>query len=181
MDVDAISTAVREVLTGTLGSVRTVTAGKFEENVHDESSDAEMWLRGRSGTAGALQAQADVRIGTARQTGWAGPPSANITVWVLPLEVGLYYAAQPYGDLVTSRRYLIRAQAAEDAVTVTQALTWPGNLTATAAAAATGIVSGILQPRGEPVVEREEWTDEVGLLVLAIPFDAWIQESQAVA
>lgn len=181
MDVDAITNAVRGVLTGTVGSVRTVATGKFGEDVHDASTDLEAWIRGRSGTEGALQAQADVRIGTPRRTGWIGPPNANQGTWVVPVDVVLYYAALPYSDLVPARRYDIRAQAAEDAVTVTLALTWSGNLVQDASSNATGIVSGILHPRGEPVVEREVWNDTVGLYVLRIPFDAWVQEAQAVA
>jgi len=181
MDVDAIANAVRGVLTGTVGTVRTVTSGKFTEKVHAATADPEIWIRARQGTAGALQAMADVEIGTPRQTGWVGPVSANTGVWVLPVDVLLYYAALPFADVTPSRRYDIRAQAAEDAVTATLALTWPGNLVQDVSANATAIVSGLLHKRGEPVVEREEWTDDIGLYILRIPLDAWVQETQAVA
>lgn len=181
MDVDAIANAIRGVLTGTVGSIRTVASGKFTELVHGDAADPEIWIRGRQGSEGALQAMADVMIGSPRRTTWIGPPSASQGVWVVPVAVHLYYASLPYSDLVPARRYDIRAQAAEDAVAVGLALTWPGNLTQDVDSNATSIVSGILHPRGEPRVFREEWTDRIGLYVLEIPFDAWVQETQAVA
>lgn len=181
MDVSAITSAVRGVLTGTVGTIRTVASGKFAEKVHGQITDPEVWIRARQGTSGALQAQVDVRTGVPRRTGWIGNPAASQGVWVLPVDIITYYASLPYADLVPARRYDIRDQAAEDAVTLTLALTWSGNLTQDADSNATGIVSGILHPRGEPSVERELWTDSIGLYVYRIPFDAWIQETQAVA
>jgi hypothetical protein len=181
MDVDAISDAVRGVLTGTVGTVRTVASGKFTEKIHGNAADPEVWIRARQGSSGALQAMADVRIGAARRTGWIGPANANKNIWVLPVDVLLYYAALPYADLVPGRRYDIRAQAAEDTVTVTLALTWPGNLTEDVSSNATGIVPGGFVARGEPAIERELFTDSIGLYVLRVPFDAWVQETQAVA
>ena len=180
MDVDAIAGAVRGVLTGTLGTVRTVPSGRFAQKVHADVSEPEAWVRGRSGAAGALQAQCDVQIGAARRTGWIGPSTANLGVWIVPLDVLLFYAALPFADLAPARRYDIRAQAAEDTVLASLALCWPGNLTQDTLSAPTGIVSGVLHPRGEPTVEREEWTDTIGLYWVRVPFDAWVVETQAV-
>ena len=156
MDVDAIIGAVRGVLTGTVGSVRTVPSGTFTELVTGDTSDPETWMRARHGASGALQAMADVEIGAPSPTGWIGPPHASSAVWRLPVDVLLYYGALPFADLTPSHRYTIRAQAAEDAVTVTLALMWPGNVTSDATATATGIVSGMLHQAGEPSVERED-------------------------
>ena len=39
----------------------------------------------------------------------------------------------------------------------------------------------MLHPRGEPTVEREEWTDTIGLYWVRVSFDAWVNETQAVA
>lgn len=181
MNVDAITGAIRGVLTGTVGTIRVVAAGKFTELVHGDTSDPEVWIRGRQGAAGTLQAMADVRLGVPERTGFIGNPAADRNVWELPLDVHLYYASLPYSDLVPARRHDIRAQAAEDVVTLALALTWPGNLLTDASAVATGIVSGILHPRGEARVDREEWSDEIGLLEMSIPFTAWVTETQAIA
>ena len=175
MNVDAITDAVRGVLMGTAGSVRTVTVGRFAEDVHDDTEDGAAWVRGRTGAAGALQAQADIRVGVPRRTGWVGSQAASIGVWVLPLTVVLRYAVPALVDLREDVRYAIRAQAAEDAVEVGLALTWPGNVPSVS------VVSDVLHAAGTPTVEREDFGEDAGLYVLAIPFEAWVQETQAVA
>lgn len=175
MDVDAIIGAVRGVLQGDLGVVRTVPSTTFAEKMTAAVEDEAAWLRAR------VRSQVEVRHGLPIQTGWGGPPNANVGVWTMPIDVVMTYAVRAHADLIPARRYTVSAQAAEDAATVQLALGHAGNLTVDESSNATGIVSGFLHRRGDPRVERDALGDEVGLYVYLIPFEAWIQETQAVA
>jgi hypothetical protein len=177
----AIVDAITGVLSGALGSVRTIPAGRFATDLHDDSSDAEAWVRGRHGAAGTLQAQADVRIGAALHTTWVGPPSADLGLWLLPIDVVLRYAAEPYADLDATRRRTIREQALTDAHLVSLALMWPGQLTVDTGGTPTGITSGLLHQRAAPRISREQFADNLGRYTAEIPFEAWVQTAQPVS
>lgn len=182
IDASAVLDAVRGVLAGTLGSVRTVGSTELDETSHGQTSDGERWIRA-TGTV-----QADVQItGGPWQTTAIGPSTASAGVWVLGLTVELSYSISPYADLTPARRYTARQEAIEDVEKITLALCWPNNVAVDASANATGLISGRLSRQGidgqplPPAVWTERADDGVGLLVVKLPFEAWIRSTAAVA
>ena len=181
IDASAVLDAVRGVIRGELGSVRTVSTTYGEES-HEATSDAERWIRG------AAEVQADVQVTSGPwHSGAVGPGTASSGLWVLGLVVELSYSLAPYADLTPGTRYAARQSATKDVERLTLALTWPGNLSVDGSANATGLVSGRLsrQRHDGTALEAPQWTeradDNVGLLMIRIPFEAWIVSAQAVA
>ena len=136
MNTAAISTAIGEVLTGSLGSTRTVPAGTFSEGVHDGSSEAQMNQRALAGPRFFVRLEDPSRLPA------VGPSTSNRVVLEMGVKVVLTYLA-PQEIRATGRR-AIEATAIDNGETVRRALEWPGNLTQTAAGAATGLVSGCI-------------------------------------
>lgn len=165
MDADAILDAIRNVVKGAAGSVRTVPAGTFGEDVHEDIPDGARWLRAK------VKKQFDVSLRPPRRTSAVGPVNGSRALLELWIDVRLTYAADAVEDLIEERRYAVRALAADDALAVTQALTWPGNVA--------GLVSSKLRQREAPVVAREDWS--AGIYEVELRFDAWVNETQAVA
>lgn len=172
MDADAILTAIREVATGVTGSVRTV-ATTLGEETHGNNADGRVWIRGR------VRPQIDVRMPPPRRTNAVGPSNASRAVLEADFDVRLAYSAKSLTDLRPDLRYALRAEAAETALEVGQALTYVGNLAQTAAAAATGLVGGKLRERAATVVTREDWT--AGIYEVELRLAGWILENQATA
>ena len=116
IDASAVLDAVRGVIRGELGSVRTVSTTYGEES-HEATSDAERWIRG------AAEVQADVQVTSGPwHSGAVGPGTASSGLWVLGLVVELSYSLAPYADLTPGTRYAARQSATEDVERLTLAL-----------------------------------------------------------
>jgi hypothetical protein len=161
VDADALITAIRDVIKGDAGSVRTVPAG-FGEDVAADTPDAAKWLRGTS---------FDVRFRPPRRTPGVGPVNGSRALLVVEVDVRLTYRVEKHAALVESRRYEVRAQAGEDALTITQALTWPGNVP--------GFVGAQLRQRSGGAVTRADW--RAGIYEVELYLEGLVNETQAVA
>lgn len=182
IDASAVLDAVRGVLAGTLGSVRTVGSTELDETSHGQTSDAERWIR----ASGTVQCDVQVTSGPWQSVA-LGPTTASAGLWILGLVVELSYAISPYADLTPARRYAARQEAIEDVEKVSLALCWPGNVDVDGSANATGLVSGRLSRQGIdgsplPAPTWDERADDTtGVLVVRVPFEAWIRSTAAVA
>lgn len=173
MNGDAIVGAIRGVIRGELGSVRTVPASAFGEDVHAGVEDGAKWIRAK------VKKRFDVQLSPPERTRDLGPPTANRAVLAIVVIVTLTYAVDHTEDLIDARRYEVRALAAEDALVVTQALSWPGNLAVDGAAAATGLVSAMLRESAPPRTTREDW--RAGIYEVELRLRGLVLETQAVA
>ena len=163
--VAAIRQAIREVLEGTTGSVRTVTAGKFLSGVFEGQTDLQQRSRALRKTADPENPEwvhrFDVRLG--RMTNHESTPVAAIgNHRIVSLPVTISVTTHTQARILDDRRDEVLALINSDLDTAVQALTWPGNLTQTFAAVATNIVSGLMlgpEGNGYPSLEvtEEDW------------------------
>lgn len=175
MDADAIYGAIRGVITGALGSVRTVPAGTFVEGLPSSiQADGARWLRAKA------KRSFDVEIPPAARSRDLGPSTASRALLDLEVLVTLTYALSVVPETESKDyRFAARAQAIEDALAISQALTWPGNLVTDESANATGLVGQALLSELGTRVKREDWT--AGLYELELRFAGKVLETQAVA
>jgi len=143
----AITTAIREVIEDGTGSVRTITSGDYLPGETSARS-----VPGLSHDA-LIAPRAEVRIvETARHE--ASPAiTGSFQLVALEIEIRLVRSLTTFKLLDHDARQAVYDLAARDGDVLAQALTWPGNLTQTAASAATGLVSGCL---------RTDWRSAVG-------------------
>ena len=172
MNGAAIMGAIRGVVTGALGSVRTLTADAFSEDTETEADEAR-WLRA------TIAPGFDVSGPPPRRSSALGPSNASRAVLMQDINVRLTYASEALQDIIPARRYAVRAQANTDAVEVTKALTWAGNLAVDESASSTGLIGAALYERAAPAVVREDWS--AGIYEVELRFGARILESQAVS
>lgn len=182
IDASALLDAVRGVIRGELGTVRTIASSEYAEQAHADSGDDEVWLR----ATGTVQADLSIDSGPS-QTSAVGPGTASRGIWEIMLRANLTYAIGPYADLTPARRYAAREEAIEDLERLILALTWPGNLSVDGSANATNLVSGRLSRHsmsGTPLAApswSEGMADDQGLLRVSVPFAAWVLSAQAVS
>lgn len=170
MDADAILTAVEECLLGTIGSVRTVASGTFARRAY-EGLDLTLAAR-------AMETpRFEVELRSIERTGAIGPRSASVSVE--EVEVLCRFVFSTDHELQDAERTSKRAEAAEKILTARRALEWPGNLTQTAAAAPTGLVSGCLTADTGATVKREDWKRR--LYVVEMPMIGLVRSAQAVS
>ena len=174
MDADAILGAVRGVLLGDLGSVRTIPADTFNEGVPAELVNDQA----RRNSVVEQTPAFDVEITPPRRTRAVGPSMASRAVLSIEVTVRLTYAITKVADVEGStHRRAVRAQAAEHALLVTQALTWNRNLEDDGTDP-TNLINGSLIERSSRQV-REDW--EAGVLEVECVFEGLVLETQAVA
>lgn len=133
----AILTAIREVLEDGAGSLRTISArfaGQLPAGAREDTELAKALVKPR------VEASI-VGIGIAKET---PPITGNFRVYDLEVEVRCVRIIRPIEQVDDDTRVATQALAADDADVIAQALGYPGNLTQTAAAAATDLVSGCL-------------------------------------
>ena len=134
----AILTRIREVLEDGYGAVRTVAADTYEPGTHEA-------LDVLADSVGSLTSpRIEARIVDRRPHASRPPRQGTFTLEEITVDVRLVRDFSGYQDLSTDARTALSALAIEDGHSIAQALTWPGNLTATEAASATGLVSGCL-------------------------------------
>lgn len=172
MDADAILAAIRGVLLGDLGSVRTIAADTFiDAAVGNDTARA-----ARANTKPTF----DIELGPARRTNDVGPPDAAQAMLSVPIRITLTYPLVATNDAADgTERRRVRALAAEHARDVEAALGWGRNVEVDGDANATGIIPGGVMPDGAAFVKREDWA--AGVYEVVLPFRARVLETRAVA
>jgi hypothetical protein len=126
------------VLEDGVGAVRTVAADTYKPGTHEA-------LDILADSVGSLTSpRIEARIVERRPHPSRPPRQGTFTLLAIVVDVRLVRDFSGYEDLSTDARTALAALAIEDGHSIAQALTWPGNLTATEAASATGLVSGCL-------------------------------------
>lgn len=134
-----IFTRIREVLEDGAGSVRTITAARFSGGLYSGlGRDAET-LR----SLGKPRVEAEIVAGARHPS--SPPINGSFELKELRVTVRIVRSGTLVQKLDDDARDAAKALAVVDADLVSQALTFPGNLTTTAGGGATGIVSGLLR------------------------------------
>lgn len=178
MTVAAIRTAIAELMQGTLGSTRKLTANVFMFGVFDGQPLAAQQAQSMDSR---YRHRFDVQVSSARPhkaTPISSKANYRIEARAVTIRVSTHLASSADESARTAARDLAE-QDCSDAIGV---LSYPGNLTVTSAAAATGITSGMLVgsddgqgvPRWEFV--SEDWKSQ--LLVSRIMGVAIVNVSQ---
>lgn len=146
--------AIRTALTEVVESVTGFSYGAFE----DQPDDAKLAKLRQTGTA---QHWFDVQIGE-HETHESSAISNRVTTRRLHLPVTIDVWTGLLTEAQEDDRALLLATIADDLETVAHALAEPNGLTTTAAAAATGIIGGVMRDRehgGQPecMVVEERW------------------------
>src|SRR5690606_6135867 len=157
VNAEAITTAIRQLIRGELGSVRTVPAGEWIEG-----QPAQRGMHGGldGDSTRRLRAEGkrlfDVEVAPARRTIAVGSSAASHSLLAITARVVLWLPITLVAETVSAdHRYAARADALEQAQVIREAIEWPGNLLATADGALTGIVSGRLGEAQTPRIVRE--------------------------
>lgn len=172
---NAIITAVRDVLDSAAGSLRTITAATFDGSAFAGLSDEE---KSRLGT---VRPNFDVRIAGIAPHGSAPPRNNSLGLYAVRVEVVVYRHVGPVHKVTASTRDTAYAAAIEDGDAIAQALEWPGNLTQTSAAVATGLVGAKLMYDGSEVSRVDLRDDSPGLIETIHRFHGIAQVAQAVS
>ena len=133
----ACLTRIREVVEDSRGVLRTVPSARFVGDLPDGLTDTEDARRGIVGP------RVETNL-TAFATNPSSPPTmGNLMFTDVDFDVRVIRTRTPLEQLDDDSRDALEAQAAIDAEVLRQALGYPGNLTTTQSATATGIVSGM--------------------------------------
>lgn len=174
MNAAAILGAIRGVLRGELGSVRTVPADTYVDGIA-ASIDADGARRLRSLSRRGF----DVEVPPPVRTGALGPPTASRSILALTARVTLVLPIAIVAETASAdHRHTVRAEAMEAARVIADALEWPGNLARDGEGTPTGLVSQRLQEAASPRIAREDWA--AGLLVVELSFRGHAMRSAAV-
>ncbi len=169
MSADAMIRAVEEVCLGTLGTVRTETDSLTRDAyaVMDDLTAAQRAI---------VNARFEVETVGEERTTSVGPSTSNRAIVAYDLRVALIFptASEVEADL----RRDVRARVLNTLGRVRKALTWPGNLTQTLAAVATGVVPGGVKCSPGRVT-REDWKSRI--VRAEMPIRVLVLETQAVS
>lgn len=135
----AIATRIREVLLQAAGTARTISTSRFDGDLPDGLDQAEDARRAVTG------ARIEATIGDFRRSPASPPITGDLIIYDFGVTVRVVRLIERAAQLTDSERDAVHALAAEDVDVIRQALEYPGNLTETAAATSTGIVSGLLR------------------------------------
>lgn len=144
-----IRSAIKSLLLGEIGAVRTLTPGTFAYGTFDGQSAPAT----RARTLSAPH-RFDVKVGNQRMHG-ATPISAKSSYRISAVPVTIDITTKLKSTVLEAERDAQRALAESNAQLALQALEYPGNLAQDASAADTGIVSGILM--GADGTGHPEW------------------------
>lgn len=145
VDATAILTAVREALEDAGGTLRTIAATRFDGGLYDGLDVDAQTLR-------ALDTPiAEARLISIDRHPDSPPRMHSMSLLTVNIEVDVVRSATLEHKLTDATRDTLKGLAAQDSDVIAQALTYPGNLTQTAAAAATNLVSGMLIHEGSSI------------------------------
>lgn len=136
----AALTAIREVLDDGAGNLRTVSAGRFVDALHEGISDDEL------ATRGAITSKPfRVRLGGQRRHPASPPINSNINLIAFDVDVTVSRTITTQEQADPDLMATLEALTAEDGDAIRQALETPPNLNTTSAATATNICGGCLR------------------------------------
>lgn len=158
LNLTPITTAIEEVLLGSLGVTRTIPVGTFKKGGHEGRAS------GAQQTLANVNARYVVRFpgGSLHE---ASPISHNASARLenLDVEIDLMYS---FGsEVLESQRTAVLNTMHNDRDTAWQALSKPGNLNETVAMAATNIVGGALLGPYSYTLE-EDWEEQMATMTL---------------
>lgn len=172
----ALITRLREVLEDSAGTLRTVPAARFDGD-SPEGLSADEAMR-RSLTAPRIRARVKV-LGRSKSS---PPITGNLVIYDITVSVKSRRTITPLEQLDEASNDVLMAAAVTDADVIRQALEYPGNLTQTAAAAATDLVSGMLSfssgDQGEP---SRDVNTGAQMLEQTLSFTGWLISRPAIA
>lgn len=178
-----IRTAIAELLEGSIGSVRTVTAAKFKRGV---------WAGQPEEASAALAVQTstgrhwfDVELG-AFGASPSSPLSSNSNYRIVECPVTIRVRSKLATAAQASQRATDIAAILDDCDLAAQALGRPNNLLQTAGAVATNLIGGCLagpDGTGQPRIDQtaQDWSGPTGVATTLIVGRAIVKISQAVA
>lgn len=158
IDTLALRTAIREVLQGESGSVRTVTSGRVDGR--------DYWIGADDSAARArtlVRPKFDIPTIPLEAHPNRFPENCSTRFYLASVTIESEYAL-PEAILSDEDRDAIRSVAEQDIDIFRQALGWPGNLTQTTGGDPTGLADGFLEWVRTDVV-REDWREGVQRLV----------------
>ena len=134
----ALLTRLGEVLTDGLGAKRPITGSRFSGDFQEGLADNEIMRRGLA----APRVRADVMVmGRSKSS---PPINGNLIIYDIQVTVTSVRTITRDEQVDETSNDTLVAAALVDMDAIRQALEYPGNLTTTAAAAATDLVSGML-------------------------------------
>ena len=151
----AILTACDEVIAGTIGSVRTITAGDYLPGVYDDQELAESQL------LMSTKARAETRFAAVSPHQARATAKGSRTIYQLAIVVDVRRAFTLESTMVHTTRRIANAAAAADASAIAEALEWR-NLSQTSAAVSTDLASAQLVWDGSDIGGYEIVSDRVG-------------------
>lgn len=160
----AIITRIREVLEDGAGAVRVLSAGAYGSDSHAAMSEL-------TSSVGAIgKPQADVTVNARGRHPSSPAEPCSFALVAIEITVRITRSFDGYQDLSRAARDELSALAASDGFDVSQALTWPGNMSATAASSATGLLSERLADAGSAIGSIEFTGGQNGRLVTTHQF-----------
>lgn len=133
----AIQTRVREVLQEGAGALRSITAGTYLGDFPEGETDMD------AARAVVVKARVEARCLSTRRSKASPPLYSNLALYEQTWRVRVQRIVERLAQVDDDVRDAAKALAFQDVDVITQALSMPGNLTATAAGTSTGIVSGL--------------------------------------
>lgn len=134
-------TRMREVLEDARGTLRTITSGTFSGNLPpglDVNEEARRALN-----LDGINVPTEARITSLKRSPASPPVIGNLALYAVEVEVRQVFAMDSGAKIVDATRDGLQGLAAEYGEVIAQAFTYPGNLTQTQTAKATGLVSGM--------------------------------------
>ena len=171
----AIQKRVREVIEGAAGSLRTITAGTYAGDMPEGNSDMDL-------ARGAIaKPTVEALVTSAGRSASSPPVIGNLALYDLELRVRVVRIIDRTMQINDTLRDAAKALAFQDADVLAQALGFPGNLSTTAAATATGIVSGLFTYRGSQSSVRGPVDDVASIIETDHRFTAIARSTPAVS
>jgi len=138
LQAGAILTSIREVIEDGSGLVRDITAGTYEGGISSVTNGAAL------GSLSLSTPRVESKITNVSPHPASPPIGGTLILRSLSVTVRIVRGFSGRHELNDTHRDALQGLVVADADVIAQALTWPGNLTATNAAAPTGLVSGCL-------------------------------------
>ena len=142
----AILTAVEELLTGQIGTVRTFSETELATGTYPSLNPGEKARRAM------VRPRFDVNITSYRKNAATASENSSQAIYDISVRVVCEYKLEH--PIIEADRLAIRAQALTDGEQMRQAMGKPGNLTQTLAEVATGLASGLLRFDGFQLIEE---------------------------
>lgn len=144
----AILTRIREVIDTGAGIARTIDPMRINGDLPEGLDNMEEARRGVE----VARHEAQI-VGVSRSS--SSPPSlGSLLLYDVAVQIRLIRSVTRHEQISDPDRDVLMAMASEDADVLAQALEFPGNLTATAAATATDLVSGRLRYLSSKVIVK---------------------------